>query len=91
MKEEIEQPRQPTEEEIILIDFLEKLFLNFERVFDIDDVDISITPQYILNQLLEFYPGAPFHISHIIKFLVDNNFNYKTLPGIGTVWLIKYR
>lgn len=91
MKTENEEPRQPTEEEIILIDFLEKLFQNFERVFDISEVDITITPQYILSQLLEFYPGAPFNISHIIKFLVDNDFSYKTLPGIGTVWLIKYR
>lgn len=91
MKEENEEPREPTEEEIILIDFLENLFKSFRRVSTLEEADISITPKFILQQVLDFYPGAPFSIPHIFKFLVDNDFKYETVPGLGTVWLISYK
>lgn len=90
MEEDL-KPKEPTQEEIILIDFLENLFTGFERVYNIEDADVTITPKLILDLLMDFYPSAPFYIRHIIKFLIDNGFKYETLPGVGTVWLIRYR
>ncbi len=79
---------EPTEEEVIIIEFLEKLFEGYKSVSTIEECDLSITPDSILEQLEDFYPNTGFTKGHIVKLLLENNFKYIVVPGINTVWLI---